>query len=193
MKSLNAYSRNGAFRHHPKMKTNRFIALKSTGQVSASAYTQESQQTCIACPCFQQFSRFVRTESYGHLHVTSCGHAFYQSTATTASEHLRSQVYHFVCNIIYISSGDSHCQFEECIACVYFRLVPTPSAQMRIWFRNGPDQQIGVFRRPHMKWDVRSGNFDELFGRKSLFVHGSNSSRHFPRKSGFGNPSGWDL
>ena len=107
-------------------------SIKSTGRVSASAYTQDSQHTCIACPCFQQFTRFVRTESYGSLRVTSRGHAFYKSTATTASEHLRSQVDHFVCNILYISSGESHCQVEECIAYAYVRLVPTPSAQMRI-------------------------------------------------------------
>ena len=131
MAGLDAYAGNGASRHHAKMKIIQFVALKSTGQISTSASTQESQRACIACPCFQQFSRFARTKSYGHLRMTSRGHAFYKSTATTASEHLRSQVYHFVCNILYISSGDSHCQVEECITCAYVRLVPTPSAQMR--------------------------------------------------------------
>ena len=132
MKCVDANAKNGASRHHDKMNINRFAVLKSTYQISASEYIRESQHIFVACSCFLQVSRLARTKSYDHLRLICRGRTFHKSTATTASEHLCAQIYHLACNILYISSGDSHCQVEECIACAYVRLVPTPSAQMRI-------------------------------------------------------------
>ena len=132
MKCVDANAKNGASRHHEKMNLIRFAVLKSTYQISASAYIRESQHIFVACSCFLQVSRFARTKSYDHLRLIFYVRTLHKSTATTAFEHSSAQIYHLACNILYISSGDSHCQFEECIACAYSRLVPMPIAQMRI-------------------------------------------------------------
>ena len=132
MKCVDANAKNGASRHHEKMNTNRFAVLKNTYQISASISIRESQHIFVACPCLLQVSRLARSKSYDHLRLICRGRTFHKSTATTASEHLCAQIYHLACNILYISSGDSHCQFEECDACAFVWLVPKPSAQMRM-------------------------------------------------------------
>ena len=125
-------------------------------------YGRASTSSLHAHACFLHISRLARKKAYGPLCLIFRGHTSHESIATTASEHLGAQVYHLACNILYISSGDSHCQFEECVACAFVWLVPRPSAQMRIWSMNASNQQIGVFRRPRVEWDVRTANFCEI-------------------------------
>ena len=109
MKRVDANAKNGASRHHEMMNTNRFAALKSTYQVSASVSMRESQHIFVVCPCILQVSRLARTTPHDHLRLIFRGRTFHQSTATTISGHLSAQIYHLACNILYISSGDSHC------------------------------------------------------------------------------------